>query len=544
MTGRTGSGCTTAANILCSEKEDIYLPSMHLSESPTNNERKNDIIFKYFENNWKPFFYIKISDIITSFLLENSFDELVKYISKNNILGISIEDFSLKEMAKIRTLYQDIYEITKYLFGGNRKYKKSPKSSEYKVYIEKTLPDFSNELKGMLDSKNPKLYIVIYQLVGNNIRNYGAAIPGTKESKGENIYKIVQRMHFLFKRLKSVTNGRFVFDALRNPFEVMYFQERYTSFYLFSINCDEADRNDRLVKNLNLNVDQINELDKQEDGRASFTSQEGFLFQNIPECFQRADVHILNQGSSNKNYQNELALQLVRYVCLILKPGIITPTSDEQMMQIAYTAKANSGCISRQVGAVVVSAGGKIEGVGWNDVPSGHVSCLLRQASNLIQSRDTDAYSDYEKNDDMFKDSLKELYSHRTESLEGRNLSFCFREVQNKKDQTKNQVHTRALHAEENAFMQITKHGGQGVKGGTLYSTASPCELCSKKAMQLSLSRIVYIDPYPGIARDHILKSGTVTPEISQFQGSIGKAFQKLYTPFLPYKDELKAIRL
>lgn len=38
-----------------------------------------------------------------------------------------------------------------------------------------------------------------------------------------------------------------------------------------------------------------------------------------------------------------------------------------------------------------------------------------------------------------------------------------------------------ALHAEENAIIQSSKIGGMGLKGGSIYTTAQPCPLCTKK---------------------------------------------------------------
>ena len=94
-------------------------------------------------------------------------------------------------------------------------------------------------------------------------------------------------------------------------------------------------------------------------------------------------------------------------------------------------------------------------------------------------------------------------------------------------------------------MMQITKNGGNGLKDGNLFTTASPCELCSKKAYQLGVKKIFYIDPYPGIATKHTLKNGIkeeYNPQLIMFQGAVGRAFHKLYEPFLSYKDELKIL--
>ena len=123
--------------------------------------------------------------------------------------------------------------------------------------------------------------------------------------------------------------------------------------------------------------------------------------------------------------------------------------------------------------------------------------------------------------------------------LNGRNTCFCFKSLKNSISEGKNQVHTRSLHAEENAFLQLTKYGGTGINNGILFSTASPCELCSKKAYQLGITLIYYIDPYPGISKSQILSSGDKPIEVRLFNGAIGSAYHQLYQPIMPYKDEL-----
>src|SRR5690606_21493840 len=121
----------------------------------------------------------------------------------------------------------------------------------------------------------------------------------------------------------------------------------------------------------------------------------------------------------------------------------------------------------------------------------------------------------------------------------GRNTCFCFKSLKNSISEGKNQVHTRSLHAEENAFLQLSKYGGTGINNGILFSTASPCELCSKKAYQLGITLIYYIDPYPGISKSQILSSGNKPIEVRLFNGAIGSAYHHLYQPIMPYKDEL-----
>lgn len=88
-------------------------------------------------------------------------------------------------------------------------------------------------------------------------------------------------------------------------------------------------------------------------------------------------------------------------------PGLITPTAMERVMQVAYTVKLNSGCISRQVGAVVTDNDNSIKSVGWNDVAKGQIPCSMRSLDGLINDFDSKVYSSYERNDALLERKLK-----------------------------------------------------------------------------------------------------------------------------------------
>lgn len=50
-----------------------------------------------------------------------------------------------------------------------------------------------------------------------------------------------------------------------------------------------------------------------------------------------------------------------------------------------------------------------------------------------------------------------------------------------------------------------------------------------------------HIEPYPGISQRHVCNSGDPNNRAQYilFEGAIGRAYTQLYTPILPYKDEL-----
>lgn len=60
LTGRTGSGCSTAARILQSENEKIR-HSLFSGETPPSNEaRKERILLRHFQATWTPFLLIQV----------------------------------------------------------------------------------------------------------------------------------------------------------------------------------------------------------------------------------------------------------------------------------------------------------------------------------------------------------------------------------------------------------------------------------------------------------------------------------------------------
>ena len=165
-----------------------------------------------------------------------------------------------------------------------------------------------------------------------------------------------------------------------------------------------------------------------------------------------------------------------------------------------------------------------------------------------FSDNDKKTFSTFELENQQFSDALKKVYNSYDKlwdiSSSQYSIPFCFKDIYNGLKKDKNQVYTRSLHAEENAFLQISKFGGKGILGGKLFVTASPCELCSKKSYQLGIRDIYYIDPYPGIATSHILKIGDrqENPNLHLFYGAIGNAYVSLYMQRFAIKDELKLV--
>lgn len=553
LTGRTGSGCTTAANILESSNPNFpRLDAIQYKGKPffeRLNGRRYEILKNYAERNIVQFYSIKVSDLISAYLLSMEAEELVSFIIGalevpiDNAKLLDALEFGAYGRNKIKAKFAPIMSK---LLDHEEKFVLLDKEKDKFISFLRLMRKFTNDFKNDLKKIDNALYVSIYQSAGNSIRKIGCIDKDYKsvDFMPTSVFHLPETINRVVKGIRSIKDkALIVVDAIRNPYEARFFKDRYSAFYLVSINAPDDDRAAYLHSVHKFTADKLREIDDHESGKTKITHAD-FISQNVKQCIEISDIHLFNPRGELDN-SNVLKAQLAWYVALMLHPGLVSPTSMERVMQIAYSAKSNSGCISRQVGAVVTDADFSIKAVGWNDVAKGQVPCSLRSLKGLMNDFDAVAYSRYERTNSEFRVSAGKKLIKLADILEssGQNLSYCFKDIRNGLESSErtrgNQVHTRSLHAEENAFLQIVKYGGAGIEGGKLFTTASPCELCAKKAYQLGLKEIVFIDPYPGIANDHILEVGDNPPDLLQFYGAVGKGYHQLYDSVLPYKDEV-----
>lgn len=579
LTGRTGSGCSELAEML--SKDFSELKNIRNSDNlePSVFQKKFGIAFNFTKENWKTYKVIEYRKVLLLILLPELFDK------PENTQLFDYYRYRLKDetdealILKIKTEIQEIIKSNIKLvlkikgLGIIAKIKEEDKLKELNDIFWG--PEFAS-IASVIDSKlrdNGFIErIMLLHHTANNFRRSGQPFK-TDDIDPENIYKIAEIINRIIKATKFVSTREchIVIDSLRNSLEINFFKERYSAFYLIAVKNDR--RRTRLIEMYPLveeeKIDRLLEMDEAEYGSSDF--QKGIFYApDVQNCIQMADYHINNHLlkedfiTSKESTFCSLDEQLMKLQGLIQQPGLITPEPTERVMQIAYTAKLNSGCISRQVGAVVTDDEFSTKAIGWNDVPKGALPCSLRNVKEIANPEKEFGFTQFElgkglketeqinhgdldgeidKESKNFNKYVLDKYNEITfpeAQLGGRNCPYCFKSTYNAFSGEKNQVHTRSLHAEENAMMQISKYGGQGLKNGFLFTTASPCELCAKKAYQLGIRTVYFIDPYPGISRNHILKSmEDKDPKMVLFSGAVGKAYHKLYEPFLSQKDEL-----
>lgn len=584
LTGRTGSGCSDLAEVLSkdfSEIENIRKPE---DFEQSVFQRKYQIAYNYTQKNWKKYKIIEYKKVLFLLLLP----ELYKK-PDNTLLFDYFRYFLKKEtepnkISELKTKIRDLIIANKKIVNKISNLDDLTKIKDFEKLEKLNSIFWGAEFNSLAESINNLLFenglierVMLLHQTANNFRKSGQPFD-IVNTNPEHIYKIAKVINRIIKATKQESkngNCHIVIDSLRNSLEINFFKERFSAFYLIAVKNDarEAKLVDTYGNGSKDLIDRFIEIDDIEYKCTDY--QKGIFYTpDVQNCIQMADFHINNNilksdifskkdTSYNFNSFFSKEEQLMKLQGLILQPGLITPNPTERVMQIAYTAKLNSGCISRQVGAVVTDKEYSTKAIGWNDVPKGSIPCSVRNIKDLSNS-DNFGFTMFELgkglketeqiNEDVadnlldneskkFNAFVKSNYNEITlpeVDLGGRNCPYCFKTAYNTFSGEKNQVHTRSLHAEENAMMQISKSGGQGLKNGFLFTTASPCELCAKKAYQLGIATIFYIDPYPGISRNHILKSNEKTdPKMVLFSGAVGKAYHKLYEPFLSQKDEL-----
>lgn len=509
---------------------------------------------------WPKFQLISMSDLILKTAIQSCLDENNQQTEPFNTWAADNPGIASKISDYAKT-----YSETLKLFN---------KCSKIKDFEELDhsdclkIDDFFSQLtilKARLYSENQELAGDMLQDFGDNIRATGNPFLNYKsdQKKFDKLAIIADEANAVIKyyRHRSEKIGRinhFVIDSFKNPTEVDYFRRRYGSFYLCSLYADKQIRRERSEETKRDFSDTREKRDQGVNRKSEHLHK-----QNVSACCLMSDYAITNHSDLPKLYQ-----KIMRLLALIERPGCILPSAEEVFMNTAYSLSLRSSCISRQVGAVITNEKGFIVGAGWNDVGSGQLGCSTRCISDYEKYATEDSLlSVWRKSFEKFRDSgllsadhtdyfcFKDLVSSlkmqekidkitsnftSEAKMSEHELKLVEKFVEKIKDQmsVKRLEYARALHAEENAILQVASQGGIGIAGGTIYTTTFPCELCAKKIYQSGLSRVVYTEPYPdSLSEEIFFKDGVRSISLEQFEGVKSASFYKLFKPVIDRKD-------
>jgi deoxycytidylate deaminase/dephospho-CoA kinase len=319
----------------------------------------------------------------------------------------------------------------------------------------------SDELRELFKTENPKAKVSrkILQDYGDEIRKVKGA---------------AHLAELVWGKIEKDTNTNYVIDSIRNPEEILYLRKKHAEFYLFGVFAEPDVRWKRVSSKYSDDRREFDNDDMRDSG-------EKFAYgQRVTDSFRMADITILNgkniiEGNDNDKLFNT---KIQTNIDLIEKKIPFRPTSIETHMTMAYASSMRSSCLKRKVGAIIVDESGNTFSSGYNEVPLTNMSCLQEYGA---------CYRDKLKTD--YKESLTTIIKKDTERDKAYNLF---------KSNFKILDYCRALHAEENAILNVARIGAStALPKSILFTTTYPCNLCANKIAQVGIKHIVYFEPYP-----------------------------------------------
>ncbi len=253
------------------------------------------------------------------------------------------------------------------------------------------------------------------------------------------------------QRMQSDRN--YVVDSIRHPAEVMALKKA-GSFSLFHIFAPLEARFARsLARDRAGDARTLQDFIRLEE--REFASS-NVAAQQLLET-ERLAHRVLENSETLEAFAAELTTALRE-----IEVSFSRPSWDQYFMDIARQVAARSNCMKRQVAAVIVSDR-RIISTGYNGTPRGVKNCNEGGCPRC----------------NGFSES-------------GKNLEECL-----------------CSHGEENAIVQASYHG-IAIKDAMLYTTFSPCLMCSKMIINAGIRRVVYNDAYPlnGTATQMLKEAG------------------------------------
>ncbi len=252
----------------------------------------------------------------------------------------------------------------------------------------------------------------------------------------------------------------YVIDSVRHPSEVQVFRRR-SDFVLAAVRAPERLRFERLrQRNRENDPKSFEEFVALENREAKSATQSD---QQLDLAIASADALLENAGPLKMLHEKikELLLEVSRKT--------VRPDWDHYFMNIAKVVALRSNCIKRKVAAVIVKDK-RIIATGYNGTPRGVRNC---NEGGCPRCNSIDA--------------------------SGKGLDECL-----------------CSHAEENAITQSAYHG-VCIKDSVLYTTFSPCLMCTKMIINAGIREVVYNIEYSmGDTAFNLLKeAGVVVRKLS-----------------------------
>lgn len=359
-------------------------------------------------------------------------------------------------------------------------YRSNPiRISAFLKAVDPSLPDTPEHVR-----------MAAYMRAGTKLRQDLRTSPGSAQrGRGDALALFASNEIAASRRDESppLPNTAHVLRSLKHPDEVRTLRTIYGSgFFLIGVWSPRSERLANLIDSRAIPPDEAERLIEWDEAEVDPSSGlDEKLGQRTRDTFELADVFIAPRDER----------ELRRFLDLVFSNPFHTPRRDEHAMFMAYASSLRSGDLSRQVGAVIVSAGGDIIASGANDVP---------RAGGGLYWPDEDDQRDHVRGFDANARRRSEILSEIENQLRRhlKDPAPNIREILQRTPIYDLTEFGRAVHAEMDALLTSAR-AGLSPSGGTLYTTTFPCHNCTKHIVSAGISRVVFVEPYPkSLARE------------------------------------------
>ena len=226
-----------------------------------NSYRKYRIVYNYAKENFKSFSRINYKDVLVVFLLKYSLGEFITLLQStelgNELKALELLDIDFQvEIEKLEEAASEFETLSKKYQSIALKdiSDKAVLLELYQFYFKSDFLPFCNKIHSLLKSKSRLKRNKLLQVIANNLRRSGNPY-NFSDASANKIFTIVEFINHVIKGYRKTPEGeertQIVIDDLRNPIEIMYFKQRYASFYTVSINRDSAKRKEVLKEKYN-----------------------------------------------------------------------------------------------------------------------------------------------------------------------------------------------------------------------------------------------------------------------------------------------------
>ncbi len=332
----------------------------------------------------------------------------------------------------------------------------------------------------------------------------------------------IKYMYDQRQRVGVDTRLAFLIDSIKNPVEVDALRKVYgRSFYTVSVVCGPELRRSRLRSKYKTDQADVPELMRRDEAQ-----RPGFG-QHVRKTLQAGDFFVNNEAVVSAGGPGPLDQSLARFLQIVFGTEVVRPTRDERGMYAAWTASLRSSCISRQVGAAILSPDGQLIATGTNDVP--------RYGGGVYEESETGDTNDHRcfcypkpaddepsgfcRNDKVKKAILAEAIKKLREAgvLAAKASDDDIASALQQTPLNDLIEFSRAVHAEMDAIVSLARSGAASTREGTLYCTTYPCHSCARHIVAAGIRDVVYIEPYLKSRavelHDDTIVESTVPPE-------------------------------